>query len=122
MSDLTIGYKGHTGAWTGVVRDGKTIVGECGHLHRNRDGGNAPARGCIVKLAKAATGNEYLAGQVVADAARQAATARKLGARVDTEELVAAARQRIADLAVAIGDRPVLHYGRPLDAPLFPRY
>ena len=25
------------GDWIGVLRDGKVIVWECGHLHRNRD-------------------------------------------------------------------------------------
>jgi hypothetical protein len=34
---LKIGFSGVPGSWTGVVRDGKKIVVECGHLHPNRD-------------------------------------------------------------------------------------
>lgn len=56
MSELTVGYKGHAGAWTGVVKlDGRVIL-DCGHTHQNRDHGRArPATTCALRLVNAAT-------------------------------------------------------------------
>jgi hypothetical protein len=42
--------------YKGVLRDGKTIVWECGHLHRNRDmspGIRQSARDCALAYARA---------------------------------------------------------------------
>lgn len=55
---LTIGFRGRSGAWTGVLRDATgRIVAECGHQHPNRDNASTDktaAIPCIRTIVKAA--------------------------------------------------------------------
>jgi hypothetical protein len=38
-------YSGTSGAYRGVIRDGKEVIWECPHFHRNRDVGHS-AQNC----------------------------------------------------------------------------
>jgi hypothetical protein len=55
---LAIGFTGHSGAWTGVLRDETgTVVAECGHKHPNRDSTStykSAAIPCMKQIVRAA--------------------------------------------------------------------
>jgi transposase-like protein len=63
---LVIGTRRAGARYEGVIRDGRNVIAECGHAHRNRDepGREGPsARSCITELAQA-TRDETAADRV----------------------------------------------------------
>jgi hypothetical protein len=87
---------GTSGAWHGAIRAGRVTLAECGHSHRNRDGGSDPAaRPCAASLVRAAR-SEEVAARVIAERVAAAARARRLGARITDDEARAAAQATVA--------------------------
>lgn len=103
---LTMTYTGSAGRWTGVLRDGKDVVVECGHRHANRDTGANAAMRCIENLLFA-TRRVWFEQRLLADEAQREVRARKLGARVEDGAFTQEARLRIARAAAAIEGREV---------------
>lgn len=60
-------YRRNGGWWEGVVKQGKTVVGSCGHLHHNRDQSTArhgeSARACADRLLNIVTGDPTAAAK-----------------------------------------------------------
>lgn len=94
--ETRLSYSGRSGAWTAVLRDGRKVLAECGHNHRNRDSGIDNAWSCGTGLALAARNRHTTAILIVDQAVASAGRARQLGARITNDEARAKAEATIA--------------------------
>lgn len=92
---LRLSYSGGPGDWMAVLRKGRKVVAECGHSHRNRDGGHDNANLCGILHVHAAR-KQSTVDQLKAKAGRASEIARQLGARLTREEAVARVEKTIA--------------------------
>ena len=88
---MRLAVTGTSGRWQAALRSGhRRTLAECGHGHRNRDGGQANARQCGELLIRAAR-NPHAAAAFRAHAVESAAAAQRAGARITLEEASARA-------------------------------
>lgn len=90
-------YTGHPGAWRSALRVGRKTLADCGHNHRNRDGGRDNAATCGAKLVTAARHDEH-ANRFIGEAIGAAT----LGARITADEARATAQTTLDDWRAAI--------------------
>lgn len=79
-------YSGKTGAWSAVLRDGRRVLIDCGHSHRNRGDGRDNALSCGMGLVRAAYQPRVTGMLLVEQAVEAAGRARSLGARFTDDE------------------------------------
>lgn len=84
--ETRLSYSGRPGAWTAVLRDGRKVLVECGHSHRNRGDGRDNALSCGMGLVRAAYQPRVTAVLLVEQAVDAAGRARSLGARITNDE------------------------------------
>ncbi|WP_043737500.1 hypothetical protein [Nocardia asiatica] len=109
VKPLTIGtlFDQDTGDYRRVLRRGRTIVADCGHLHPNRDqssSSNSSARDCITLLVRAAGDPDLLAERQSA-AARNTESFIRFARPLEADEIRADAereRTRFADVVAAL--------------------